>query len=192
MQIEPHVLQVQSQLAAAASLGDDTTRAIADALATTVQPAVRLAVLEAVSAAADEITAALLDAPGAPAVSVRLDGDDLRIEVRPSDVAVPAVEQPAAGPEEESTARISLRLSESLKSQIEEAARADSVSVNTWIVRAATRALGEPGPGTAPWGGPPWGGFWGGPRGGPWGGPPRGGGPWGGRSGNRVTGWVNA
>ncbi len=51
-------------------------------MATTAAPAVRLALLGAVSAAANGITAALLDSPGAPAVAVRIDGADLRVEVR--------------------------------------------------------------------------------------------------------------
>ena len=39
------------------------------------------------------------------------------------------------------TPRISLRLSEALKSDVEAAAKADAVSVNTWLVRAAGHAL---------------------------------------------------
>jgi hypothetical protein len=142
MQVQPYVTQVQGQLSAAAALGDDATRATANVLAVAAEPAVRLAVLGAVSAAADEITAALLDSPGAPAVSVRIDQDDLRIEVHVSDAAEPVAETPAAGPDEaDPTARISLRLSEALKGQIEVAARVDAVSVNSWILRAASLAL---------------------------------------------------
>lgn len=136
MQLSPFVAQVQTQLAAAAALGDDATRHVADALAAAAEPATRLAVLAAVTAAADEVTAALLDVPGAPSLAVRLDGDELRIEVR---VAEPVHDAPAE--ETDTSARISLRLSEALKSEVESAAKADSVSVNTWLVRAATRAL---------------------------------------------------
>jgi hypothetical protein len=138
MQLSPFVGQVQAQLTASAALGDEATRRTAEALAAATEPAMRLAVLAAVSAAADEITAALLDSPGAPAVAVRIDGDELRVEVRTVEVAEPA---PAAE-EAEASARISLRLSDALKADIETAARADAVSVNTWIVRAAGRALG--------------------------------------------------
>lgn len=98
----------------------------------------RLAVLEAVAAAADEITEALLDAPGSPAVAIRLDHDDLRVEVRMAPTAEPP---PAPADEGDNDARISLRLPESLKAQIETAARGDGVSVNTWLVRAANTAL---------------------------------------------------
>jgi hypothetical protein len=91
-----------------------------------------------VTAAADEITAALLDTPDSPTVSVRIDGDELRVEVRTPESAP---EAPPVPDEAEATARISLRLSEALKSDVEKAARADAVSVNTWLVRAASRAL---------------------------------------------------
>jgi hypothetical protein len=141
MQVQTYVTQVQDQVAAAAALGDERTRATADALAAAADPAVRLAVLAAVSAAADEITAALLDLPGAPTVSVRTDGADLRIEVRAEPTPAP---EPAPGEDAEQSARISLRLPEELKARIEAAARTESVSVNTWFVRAAGRALVGP------------------------------------------------
>jgi hypothetical protein len=152
MQLHPYVSQVQAQLAAAAALGDERTKATADALAAAAEPAIRLAVLAAVTAGADDITAALLDSPGAPSVSVRIDGDELRVEVRTAET-VPETPGPA-GEDADASARISLRLTESLKFDIEAAARADAVSVNTWIVRAAARAL-APAPGSRPSGGHP-------------------------------------
>jgi hypothetical protein len=137
VELNTYVEQVRSQLASAAALGDDRTRQTADALSTAAEPAVRLAVLAAVTAAADEITAALLDQPGAYVVSVRLDGDELRVDVRGD------VEPVAPTPSEDAdpTARISLRLSDALKADIEVAARAGAISVNTWLVRSAMRAL---------------------------------------------------
>ncbi|HUR75752.1 MAG TPA: toxin-antitoxin system HicB family antitoxin [Sporichthya sp.] len=138
MHLLPYTTSVRSQLTAAAALGGESTRTIAEALATAAEPAVRLAVLEAVSAAADEITEALLDAPGSPAVAVRLDSDELRVEVR---LAPAAESAPAPTEEGDNDARISLRLPESLKSSIETAARAEGVSVNTWLLRAANSAL---------------------------------------------------
>lgn len=151
MELHSYVGQVQAQLIAAASLGDERTRVTANALAAAAEPAVRLAVLGAVSSAADEITAALLDSPGSPGVSVRLDGDDVRIEVRTAEVADTA--GPAlSGEEVDNSARISLRLGETLKSQIESAARTDAVSVNAWLLRAAAGALSAAGRhGANPW-----------------------------------------
>jgi hypothetical protein len=132
---------VAEQLSAAAALGDDRTREIAATLAAAAAPAVRLAILGAVSQVADEVTAALLDAPGSPLVSVRLDDDEVQVDVRL------AAAEPAEPPRDDGdpTARISLRLSESLKSDVEAAAARDGVSVNTWLVRAASAAL-NPGP----------------------------------------------
>lgn len=145
MEMQPYAATVRAQLVAAAALGDDSTRAVANALAAAAEPAVRLALLEAVSAAADEITAALLDVPGAPAVSLRIDHDDLRIEVRRSESAEPVTM--AAADDSDNSARISLRLPEAVKGQIETAARRESVSVNTWLLRAAGSAL-APGAGS--------------------------------------------
>jgi hypothetical protein len=44
-------------------------------------------------------------------------------------------------PDEEATARVSFRLPEALKEQIDAAARRDGVSLNTWLLRAASAAL---------------------------------------------------
>src|SRR6266536_1772933 len=107
MQLEQHIAQVQEQLRAAAALGDDRAREIAAALATAAAPAVRLAVLNVVASAADEITAALLDYPGSPAISVRLDGDQLVIDVHVTQ-QMAETDDPRRD-EGEANARISLR-----------------------------------------------------------------------------------
>jgi hypothetical protein len=139
MQFDQYIAQVQEQLRAAAALGDDRAREIAAALATAAAPAVRLAVLNALTAATDEITGALLDFPGSPTVTVRLDGDRLAVDVH---VAQPAPDADDARRDDgDTSARISLRLSESLKSDIDAAAEEEGVSVNTWLVRAAAAAL---------------------------------------------------
>lgn len=142
MELAPYVNQVHDQLRAAAALGDERAQEIAAALATAATPAVRLALLAALSAAADEITAALLDYPAAPAVTVRLDGDQVSVQIRSTDPAPAADAEGLPRPEDgEPSARISLRLSESLKRDIDAAAERDGVSVNTWLVRAAAAAL---------------------------------------------------
>lgn len=139
MELSPHLEQVTEQLRAAAALGDERTREIADALATAAAPAVRLAVLNALTGAAEEITAALLDYPGAPIVGVRLDGDEVAVDVHPTHPAE-AADEPRRD-DGEPTARISLRLTEALKAEIDAAAEEEGVSVNTWLVRAAGAAL---------------------------------------------------
>ncbi|MBV9592522.1 MAG: hypothetical protein JO147_01800 [Actinobacteria bacterium] len=137
MQLDRFVEQVQEQLSSAAALGDDRAQQIASTLVHAAAPAVRLAVLGAVAAAADELTAALLDVPGAPRVTVRLDADGVHI-------ATASTATPPAAPRADDgdiSARISLRLSESLKGEIDSAATRAGISVNTWLMQAATAAL---------------------------------------------------
>ena len=58
-------------------------------------------------------------------------------------------DEPAAAPAAEGepgTARLTLRLPDSLKARVEAAAARDGVSVNTWLVRAAGRSLETPRP----------------------------------------------
>jgi hypothetical protein len=179
MHLDDYVRQVHDQLAATAALGDERTQQIAGTLTAASAPAVRLAILAALSEAADEITAALLDSPGTPAVSVRLDGDDVRVDVTSSDPEPSA----ARTDDGDASARISLRLSESLKSDVEAAAGRDGVSVNTWLLRAANNALSPAWPGVP--------GLAGRGPGGPGG---RGSGGPGNRRNNNphhVTGWIN-
>ena len=142
MELHTYVAQVRTQLEAAAALGDDRAREIAAALSAAAEPSVQLALVAALSAGADEITAALLDAPGAPAVTVRFGDDRAEFEVRVYEEAESA---PPAVDDADASARISLRLPEALKTDIEAAARSDSVSVNTWLVRAAAAALSSSG-----------------------------------------------
>lgn len=172
MELDRHISQVQDQLRAAAALGDDRAREIAAALATAAGPAIRLAVLAALTEASDEITAALLDLPGSPAVGVRLDGDqvavDLRVNQSPTEADDPRRD------EGEASARISLRLTEALKADIDAAAEQEGVSVNTWLVRAASAALR---PGAFAVFGPPFG--------------PSGRGRGRGRGEHHITGWIN-
>jgi hypothetical protein len=137
MELDGHLVQVQNQLAATAALGDERTREVAEALMTAAVPAMRLAIQSALGAVAAEITVALLDSPGAPRVAVRLDGDEIRV-----DVTSGRPEAPAPRPDDsDANARVSLRLPESLKADVEQAASRDGVSVNTWLVRATAAAL---------------------------------------------------
>src|SRR5690242_9150510 len=135
MELQTYLAQVRTHLDAAAALGDERVREIAAALGAAAEASVQLVLVSALSAAADEITAALLDVPGVPAVTARLvsdaGGTDVQFDVRS--------EQAAAAPppdDSDASARISLRLGEALKAEIEAAAKADATSVNTWLVRA--------------------------------------------------------
>lgn len=148
MDLAPYVDHLRRELAVAAAAGGEEARAVGERLAATLDSAARLALLEALSAAADEITRDL--APGS--VEVRLRGRDPGFVVTPPPVE-PSYEDetrpappPPPDPDEGGTARISLRVPEHLKPRIEEAAARDGLSVNAWLVRAVSAALdpGEP------------------------------------------------
>ena len=79
MDLSPYVDQLRRELAVAAEIGGEEARALAERLAAPLESAVRLAVLSALSAAAEEITGQL--APGA--VDVRLRGGDIGFVVTP-------------------------------------------------------------------------------------------------------------
>lgn len=144
MELTQYVESLRQELAVAAEAGGDEVRALAERLVTPLDSATRLVLLEALSAAADEITRDL--APGS--VEVRLRGRDPEFVVTapPADVPGPA-EAPgttAPGPAadlEGGTARISLRLPEQLKARIDEAALQAGLSVNAWLVRTLGAAI---------------------------------------------------
>jgi hypothetical protein len=107
-----------------------------------LDPSMRLALMEALSQAAAEITSEMRDG----SVDVRLTGRELEFVVEhPTPPAEPSSPPPPAGDEEDEdgpTARITLRLPESVKARAEELASKSGSSLNTWIVnvlRAATR-----------------------------------------------------
>jgi hypothetical protein len=153
MQIDPYVESIRRQLEMAAEAGGDEARAVAERLIAPLEAAIRLAVQDALAAAAEEITLDL--APGS--VELRLRGREPEFVVslppaepsdedaaRTGDFPVGAWLPPAGGaPEgdEAAIARINLRLPERLKSRVEQAAVAEGLSVNAWLVRAAAVAV---------------------------------------------------
>ncbi len=103
------------------------------------EAALRLMLLEALSAAADEITREL--APGS--VELRLRGGDPEFAVaQPPAEPVEAEAEPVEI-DEAATARINLRLPERLKEGVEEAATRERQSVNSWLVRAVATAVAQ-------------------------------------------------
>ncbi len=137
---------LREHLSIAAEAGGDEARALADRLTAPLEAASRLVLLEALSAAADEITREM--APGV--VELRLRGGDPEFVVAPAPSEdnfeeTPASATPPVAPISEDdggTSRLNLRLPEGLKSRIEEAARNEGLSLNAWLVRAAAAALG--------------------------------------------------
>ena len=146
MDFTPYVDQLRRELVASAELGGDEARAIAERLVGPLEASLRLTLLSALSAAAEEITSQL--APGA--VDLRLRGGDIGFvvtpppapehpdEPEPAPLTVPVA--PADG-DDAATARITLRLPEQLKARIEDAAGREGFSVNTWLVRAVSQGL---------------------------------------------------
>lgn len=145
MQLEPYVNDLQRQLIVAADAGGDEARAVAERLTAPLEAATRLVLLEALAAAAAEITTEL--APGA--VDVRLRGRDPEFVVSAPPTAdfdaAPghgdAPSEPAPDLDDASTSRTTLRLPDQLKARVEQAAAQDGISLNAWLVRAIAAAL---------------------------------------------------
>ncbi|MDF1603258.1 pilus assembly protein HicB [Nocardioides sp. YIM 152315] len=146
MDITPYVESLRRDLLAAADAAGPEAREVTDRLAFALDPAARLALMEAISQAAAEITAELPEG----GVDVRLNGRELEFAVH-APPAPPAAPAPPAPPgadeveEEGGVARITLRIPESVKTKAEELAARSGHSLNTWlvnVVRTATRGEG--------------------------------------------------
>src|SRR5262245_47442956 len=143
MDITPYVDSLRRDLVAAAEAAGPEAQTVAERLTFALDPAARLALMEAISQAATEITAEM----PAGSVDVRLDGRELAFVVEAPAAPVAAASAPPPPPsaedeEEGGTARITLRLPESVKAKAEEFAARSGHSLNTWlvnVVRAATR-----------------------------------------------------
>lgn len=153
MDLTPFVDQLRRDLLTAADAGGEEARALAERLTGPLESSVRLALLSALSQAAEEITGQL--APGT--VDVRLRGGDLGFAVTPppaESASGPSHDVPGSDPagpavalDEGGTLRITLRLPEQLKFRVDDAAARLGVSVNTWLVRAVAENLSpEPRP----------------------------------------------
>ncbi|MFE4971768.1 toxin-antitoxin system HicB family antitoxin [Kitasatospora sp. NPDC056651] len=160
MDLTPYVENLRNELAVAAATGGDEARALAERLTLPLESAVRLTLLNALSAAMGEVTRDL--APGS--VDVRLRGVDPEFVVtappgsgafhgdlppvapQPAPVAPPVAPSVSglsfsAASESDETARINLRLPAQLKARAEEAAGEAGLSLNAWLVRAVAGAL---------------------------------------------------
>ena len=139
MELGPYISDLQRQLVDAAANGAEDTRAVAERLAAGLDAATRLVLLDALSAAVDEITRDL--APGS--VDMRLRGREIEFVVTQPSTDPDPDERPAAAVDldDASTSRTTLRLPDALKARVDEAAAADGLSVNTWLVRAIAAAL---------------------------------------------------
>ena len=123
---------VRADLESAAAVGGEALVEAAGRLSAALDASMRLALLDALSEAAMELSSQL----AAGRIEVRLAGRDVELTYVADAPAPPAAE-------EDSSARITLRLPERLKADAEAAAARDGVSTNAWLVRAVTSAVGQ-------------------------------------------------
>lgn len=145
MDLTPYLESLRADLAAAAAPGGPETTKAAEMLGHSLEASARLALLEALSDAAAEITTRLRDA----SVEVRLRGREADLVVQ-HDPVVAHIAAPA-GPAAEAAvldggdlARLTLRMPEALKTHVEQIAAAEGISVNAWLVRAVTASVNRP------------------------------------------------
>ncbi len=175
MDLTRYLQNLRDDLLTAASVGDENARQAAALLTGALEPAARLAIMNALSDLAAEVTGALQDTT----VELRLDGRDVRVSVtRHADESVTSShsddspftkrvdadrngtsEQPpedAASAEDLRQAmqdaggelsRTTVRLFNELKSQAERAASEQGVSLNTYISRAVSDSVRSAVPG---------------------------------------------
>ena len=141
MDLAPYVENLRRELAVAADAGGEDARALAERLTAPLESAIRLTLLDALSAAADEITREL--APGSVELRLRAGEPDFVVTPAPADEPVAEAPPPVAPPEADdgAIARINLRLPEQLKTGVERAASGERLSVNAWLVRVVAAAL---------------------------------------------------
>jgi hypothetical protein len=150
MDLTSYVSNLGREFATLAEAGGEEARALVERLTGSLESAIRMTLLDALSAAADEIARDL--APGS--VELRLRGRDLSFVVTPppaeplelaAEDAAATVDGAPEGDlliaEDGPAARINVRLPEQLKAAIEEAAAKEGRSVNAWLVRSAAAAL---------------------------------------------------
>ena len=157
--LQRYVESIQHQLAVAAEAGGDDARALAERLLAPLEAAIRLTLQDALVAAAEELTCEL--APGS--VELRLRGRDPEFVVTapPVDASLEdlsegdrdrapdgwpgaATDLPSLSSDQAddgAMSRINLRMPDHLKARIEHAAGSQGISVNAWLVRAATAAV---------------------------------------------------
>lgn len=158
MHLDRYVDDIARQMAVTAAAGGPEAESLAERLVLPLRSAIRLALLDSLSAAADELTLEL--APGS--VEVRLRGGEPSFVIEGVTATPPVTEQAPAPPQapadtptaepDGGASRINLRMPDSLKARVEAAALREGRSVNAWLVRAAAAALepAAPSPPNAP------------------------------------------
>ncbi|HLY85131.1 MAG TPA: toxin-antitoxin system HicB family antitoxin [Gaiellaceae bacterium] len=131
MQIDGYIQALREDLVRMASLGDETTSRAAELLSVAIEASLARRLQDVLAEAALELNAQL----DAAHVEVRIAGRDPELVlVREDGTALEPVDGAFS-------ARITLRLPESLKQRVESAAARDGASVNTWLVQALQRSV---------------------------------------------------
>ena len=113
-------------------LGDDTVAEVAERIAEVLGRSMPARILDLLSDVAAEVSAELPEGR----VEIRVAGDDVDLAYV-EDAPVPAAAESDA--DRDLSARITLRLSETLKARVEEGAAREGISVNAFIVRTLDR-----------------------------------------------------
>jgi predicted DNA binding CopG/RHH family protein len=131
MQIDGTIQALREDLARVAALGDENTSRAAELLSAAIESSLGRRLQDVLAEAALELN----DQLESSHVEVRVSGHDLQLVLVREDGSVP---EPA---DEAFSARITLRLPESLKQRVESSAAREGSSVNTWLVQALQRAV---------------------------------------------------
>ncbi|MEV5717390.1 hypothetical protein AB0L41_26165 [Amycolatopsis mediterranei] len=140
MDLTPFVDSLRREFAVAAEAAGEDAVTLAERLASPLESAIRLTLLDTLSAAADEITRDL--APGSVEVRLRRREPEFAVSLPTATEPAPAEVPPPPEADDGAVSRINLRLPDQLKQRVEEAASRDRLSINAWLVRAANNALG--------------------------------------------------
>ncbi len=133
MDLSPYVDSLRGDLEAAAAAGTEDTQATARLLSGALDAALRLCLVDALSAMAAEVTAA-----SDVEVEIRMHGREPQLVV--ASAPAEAAADPIEPDDDRGTARLTVRLPESLKERAEDQAARDGLSVNAWMVRAVNAA----------------------------------------------------
>ena len=131
MQIDGIIQALREDLVRISVLGDESTSRAAELLSVAIESSLGRRLQDALAEAALELN----DQLDSSHVELRVAGHDLQLVLVREDGTVP--EQA----DEAFSARITLRLPESLKQRVESAAAREGASVNTWLVQALQRAV---------------------------------------------------
>lgn len=142
MDLTPYVEALEEHLSSASAVGGEPASRAAELLLVALEPAARLALMNALAELAAEVSEEL----GDRTVEVRLDAGDVRVVVSTPFDAADGDGDTGEDLGGESS-RITLRLPEGLKARAEHAAAARGTSLNAWLVQTVRDAV-RAGPGS--------------------------------------------